>query len=193
MPNPTEPDRKRFDPRFVAAEGRAAHPRIYLVGEAPGEAEAEAGRPFVGPARQRLRRMMGVAGIDPAEVRLGNAIPYRPIAPGRAGARRNRSPTRAEIDRFAICLMRDIDRTRPAAILALGKSAMTAFGIRHSIERARRHEFEHAGTPLFVTYHPQYVAYRGGENGPVWRAMVGDLARAWRVSTPSASEDRQDR
>jgi uracil-DNA glycosylase family 4 len=193
MPNPTEPDPERFDPRFVAAEGRARQPRIYLVGEAPGEAEAKAGRPFVGPAGQKLRKMMRIAGIDPAEVRLGNAIPYRPIAPGKAGARHNRPPTRAEIDRFAPCLLRDIERSRPGAILTLGRSAMAALGIRSSIKRARGHEFDHAGTPVLVTYHPQYATYRGGEDGPVWRAAVHDLKRAWRVGSARASEDRQGR
>ena len=181
MTNLPEPDRERFDPRFVAPEGRAHRPRLYLVGEAPGEAEAEAGRPFVGPAGQTLRKMMGAAGIDPAQVRLFNAIPYRPIASGKAGAPHNRAPTRAEIERFSACLLDDIARRQPGAILALGKSAMAAFGIRAPIERARERAFRHAGIPLLVTYHPQYVTYRGGEGGAIWRVAVGDLARAWRA------------
>jgi hypothetical protein len=45
--------------------------------------EAEAERPFVGPAGQALREMMHAAGIDPAQVRLFNVIPYRPIGAGR--------------------------------------------------------------------------------------------------------------
>jgi hypothetical protein len=84
------------------------------------------------------------------------------------------------LDRTA-CLLHDIDRSEPGALLALGRSAMAAFGIRSSIEQARGRAFRHAGTPLLVTYHPQYVVYRGGEGGPIWRAIVRDLAGAWRA------------
>jgi uracil-DNA glycosylase family 4 len=94
MPDVPEPDRERFDRRFVPPEGPARRPRLYLVGEAPGQAEADAERPFVGPAGQTLRRIMRAAGIDPAQVRLFNAIPYRPIAPGASEDCRNRAPTR---------------------------------------------------------------------------------------------------
>lgn len=181
-----EPDRERFDPRFVAPEG-PRRPRLYLVGEAPGELEAKAGRPFVGPAGQTLRSIIRAAGLDPAWLRLFNAVPYRPIAWGAGGVPRNRPPTRAEIERFSGCLFDDIKRSRPGAILALGKSAMTAFGIRLPIEEARERRFRHADTPLLVTYHPRYVAYRGGEGGVIWRAMLDDLRRAWRAGT----EDRQ--
>ena len=185
MPDP--PEQGRFDPRLVAPEGRAQHPRLYLVGEAPGEAETEAGRPFVGPAGQTLRRLIRAAGIDPAQLRLCNAIPDRPLTPGKAGASRNRAPTRTEIERFSACLLHDIERSEPGAILALGRSAMAALGIHGPIAAARRCAFRHAGTPVLVTYHPQYVAYRGGEGGPVWRAMVRDLSDAWRA------RDRQAR
>jgi len=151
------------------------------VGEAPGKVEAAAARPFVGPAGQALHKMMRAADIDRAQVRLCNVMPYRPLAPGKAGAPRNRAPTRTEIDRFSVCLLHDLERSEPRAILALGRSAMAAFGIRCSIEEARGRAFAHAGVPLLVTYHPQCVAYRGGEDGAVWRAMVHDLAQAWRA------------
>jgi DNA polymerase len=183
MRSAAEPDPERFDPHRVAPVGCAKHARLYLVGEAPGEAEAAAGRPFVGPAGQALHKMMRAAGIDRAQVRLCNAIPYRPLAPGKAGAPRNRAPTRTEIDRFSACLLHDLERSEPRAILALGKSAMAAFGIRCPIEEARGRAFAHAGVPLFVTYRPQYVAYRGGEGGAVWRAMVHDLAQAGRAGS----------
>jgi uracil-DNA glycosylase len=90
------------------------------------------------------------------------------------------------LDRTA-CLLHDIERSEPGALLALRRSAMAAFGICSSIEQARGRAFRHTGTPLLVTYHPQYLAYRGGNGGPIWRAMVRDLAGAWRAG------DRQDR
>jgi hypothetical protein len=72
------PDRRRFDARVVMPEGSQA-PQIYLVGEAPGRQEAEAGRPFVGPAGTALRDMIREAGMEDAQIRLSNALPFRPI------------------------------------------------------------------------------------------------------------------
>jgi hypothetical protein len=53
----------------------------------------------------------------------------------------------------------------------------------HATGRDRRAS-RHAGTPPLLTCHPQYVAYRRGEGGPIWRAIVRDLAGAWRAGDP---------
>lgn len=74
-------DNKRFDRRRVAPDGLFRRPRLYLVGEASGVEESEQGKPFIGPAGRALRRMLQEAGIDPQQVRLANAVPFRPIAP----------------------------------------------------------------------------------------------------------------
>jgi len=73
-------------------EGSLA-PHVYLVGEAPGRQEAETGRPFVGPAGTALRDMMREAGIDEAQIRLANALPFRPIERSAKAGLRNRRPT----------------------------------------------------------------------------------------------------
>lgn len=64
---------KRLDHRRVAPQGRFRRPRLYLVGEAPGAAEAAQGKPFVGPAGNALRKMLKEGGIDPGQLRLANA------------------------------------------------------------------------------------------------------------------------
>src|SRR5512147_1705015 len=90
------PDRRRFDARAVMPEGSQA-PQIYLVGEAPGRQEAEAGRPFVGPAGTALRDMIREAGMEDAQVRLSNALPFRPIERCAKRGLRNRRPTEKEL------------------------------------------------------------------------------------------------
>ena len=85
-------DRLRLGDRAVAPEG-SLNARLYLIGEAPGRREAELGRPFVGPVGAALRDMMREAGIDVSEVRLANAIPFRPIERSPEGRIRNRRPS----------------------------------------------------------------------------------------------------
>jgi DNA polymerase len=93
---PPSPDRQQFDLRAVMPEGSLA-PHVYLVGEAPGRQEAEAGRPFVGPAGKALRDMMREAGMGEAQLRLANALPFRPNERSAKRGQRNRRPTEKEL------------------------------------------------------------------------------------------------
>src|SRR5439155_15764086 len=83
------------------------HPRLYLLGEAPGAEESAQGRPFVGPAGQALREMLRQAGIDLKQVRLANAIPFRPIAYSKDRKPRNRSPTIEEVGRYGAAMLKE--------------------------------------------------------------------------------------
>lgn len=174
-----EPARDRFDPTFVPPRGCASKPRLYIVGEAPGEEEVRQRKPFVGRAGRILDRLIAAAGIDASEIRFFNAVPFRPITRGESGAARNRAPTRREIRRYSTVLFDDIRRTAPRAILAVGKAAMTAFGIDRTLKEARDEEFRFEGTPVTVTYHPQYVEYSGGQGSEVWKQTVSDLRSSW--------------
>jgi hypothetical protein len=65
-------------PTTVRSEGRVAEgslaPHVYLVGEAPGRQEAEAGRPSVALREKELWRQMREAGMGSANC-LANALP----------------------------------------------------------------------------------------------------------------------
>src|ERR687887_2185910 len=122
-----------LDRRRVAPEGLSRRPRLYVVGEAPGAEEAAQGRPFVGPAGMALREMLDEAGIDPQQVRLANAIPFRPIAHSKDRKPRNRSPTIEEVDRYGAAVLKDIRRSKPGVIIALGSTASRLFGKSQSI------------------------------------------------------------
>jgi len=117
--------------------------RLYLVGEAPGRREAESGRPFVGPAGQALREMLGEAGIDASSVRLANTIPYRPIERSRTGSR-NRTPSANELRTLGRYVLGDIAKVQPSFIGALGKSAAKLFGAG-SVEEVRGRRFSFRG------------------------------------------------
>jgi uracil-DNA glycosylase family 4 len=113
---------KLLDHRRVAPEGLFQRPRLYLVGEAPGAAEAAQGKPFVGPAGNALRKMLAESGIDPGQLRSANAIPFRPIEHSKDCKPRNRSPTTEEIQCYGAAVLNDIRRSRPGVIVALHHS-----------------------------------------------------------------------
>jgi DNA polymerase len=176
---------KLLDHRRVAPEGLFRRPRLYLIGEAPGAVEAAQGKPFVGPAGNALRKMLEEGGIDPGQLRLANAIPFRPIEYSKDCKPRNRSPTTEEIQCYGAAVLTDIRRSRPAVIVALGSTAARLFGASQSIRAARKAKLQFEGHPLRITFHPAYVRRFGGRKGDAWRQTVADLRQAWEESESS--------
>lgn len=160
-------------------EGSQA-PQVYLVGEAPGRQEAEAGRPFVGPAGTALRDMIREAGMEDAQVRLSNALPFRPIERSAKRGLRNRRPTEKELRDYGPIVLADITSVRPKLIIALGKSAASLFGASTTIENARRQVLCFQDMPVRITYHPGFVLRFGGRGSRLWRTAVRDLRTYWK-------------
>ncbi|WGS21777.1 MULTISPECIES: uracil-DNA glycosylase [unclassified Bradyrhizobium] len=173
---------KHLDYRRVAPEGLFRRPRLYFVGEAPGAEESAQGKPFVGPAGRALREMLEEAGIDPKQVRLANAIPFRPIAYSKDRKPRNRSPTVEEVACYGAAVLADIRRSKPGMIIALGSTAARLFGESQSIQAARKARLQFESCRLRVTFHPAYSRRFGGRKGRIWRQAVADLRRAWEDS-----------
>ena len=171
----------RFDKRRTDPNGRAVRPRLYIVGEAPGAEEAEQGRPFVGPAGAALREMLTEARVDQAQLRLANAVPFRPLD-YKSGRTRSRAPTVQEIARLGRFALADIAEAAPLVVLALGKAAARLFGVRKRIQQARESRHQFGGRPLMVTYHPAYVRRFGGKGSDLWRQTVADIRRAWLIA-----------
>jgi len=174
------PDPRRFDARAVMPEG-SLMPRVYLVGEAPGHQEAEAGRPFVGPAGAALRDMMREAGMRESKIRLANALPFRPIERSTRRGLRNRRPTEKELRDYGPIVLDDILSVRPKLIIALGRSAASLFGIS-TINTARKRVFRLQGILVRITYHPGFVLRFGGRGSQLWRTAVRDLRTYWKPS-----------
>src|SRR6185295_4250944 len=79
----------------VFGEG-AAHARLMLVGEQPGDAEDLSGHPFVGPAGKLLDRALAEAGIDRAQVYVTNVVKHFKWEP-RGKRRIHKKPNAGEI------------------------------------------------------------------------------------------------
>lgn len=168
--------------RLVFGEG-APGAEIMFVGEAPGEVEDREGRPFLGPAGQKLDEMIRAMGLHREETYIANVLKSRP--PG------NRTPTPDEIDACGPFLAEQFLAIRPRVIVTLGGPATQwVCGTQDGISRVRgtwRSWMPPAGAdcepiPVMPTYHPAYVlrTYTRQVRTEVWgdlRAALGKLGR----------------
>lgn len=90
---------------------------VYIIGEAPGEAEDQSGVQFVGKAGQYLRRHLP-KGIE-KEIRWNNVVRCRPP--------NNREPTRQEIECCRKKQEDDIEAVRPAVVIGMGNVPLSWF------------------------------------------------------------------
>ncbi len=133
--------------------------RAMLIGEAPGEMEDRAGRPFVGPAGQVLDRALAGAGIDRTRVYITNLVKHFPWQP-RGQRRIPRKPAAREIAACRPWLAAEIDRLRPAVIVCLGATAAQALlGRAFLVTRRRGELLSDVGYAAHVmaTVHPSSI------------------------------------
>jgi len=141
----------------VWGEG-AVDARLMVVGEAPGDREDLAGRPFVGPAGEVLRGVMAEVGVDPGAVWMTNAVKHFKFAP-RGKQRLHQNPDRGEVIACRWWLGLELAFIAPQMTLALGATAAFALTGDDSAMTVRRGRVEvglHGG-PVLVTWHPSYI------------------------------------
>ena len=162
----------RYRKNAVPGEG-STKLGIMIVGEAPGAAEDEAGRPFVGAAGQLLTETLVRLGVSRGDVYITNVVKCRPPD--------NRTPTREEVEACLPYLLRQITLLRPRRIIALGLvSARTLLSLMgRRVEkmgevRGRCFRGRIAGieTEVCATYHPAAVL----RNPKLKDVFVGDVA-----------------
>jgi uracil-DNA glycosylase len=103
----------------VFGEG-AAHARLMLVGEQPGDREDRSGEPFVGPAGAILDRALAEAGIDRGDVYVTNAVKHFRFEE-RGKRRIHRRPDVGHLTACAPWLDAELDAVDPAVIVCLGQ------------------------------------------------------------------------
>ena len=160
--------------------------KLMVLGEAPGEEEEKALRPFVGPSGQELRRMLSLVGVSLDDTFRTNVFSRRPpqndVALGYgvprgdpAGCTRlgplTSNPASflhndhlPELDRLAA----EIARCRPNVILALGNTAAWALGLGLGISSLRGTVHLHTPRAARCTEsHPHLPPRRASSaNGP---------------------------
>jgi len=123
---------------------------LMFVGEAPGADEDRQGRPFVGRSGQLLRRTIVEAGLQEAEVFIGNVLKCRP--PG------NRDPLDGEIATCRHYLEAQISLVRPKVIVTLGRFSLNLLiSPELKISKVRGQHIRRGGQLFLPTWHPSAV------------------------------------
>lgn len=170
---------------FVFCDGNP-RARVMIVGEAPGEDEDRAGRPFVGRAGRFLDRMMAAIGLtrDAVDAErafyVTNVLPWRP--PG------NRRPEPAEIAAMVPFLARHVELAAPDLLILMGNAACLAALNREGILRLRGTWVQAFGLPAMPMTHPAYLLRTPIAKREAWADLLEISARLGQVAAgqPSA-------
>ncbi|HYE24229.1 MAG TPA: UdgX family uracil-DNA binding protein [Clostridia bacterium] len=164
----------------VFGEG-PADARIMLVGEQPGDAEDLAGKPFVGPAGEVLRRALVEAGADAAAVYVTNAVKHFKYVE-RGKRRIHQTPRLSEVVACRPWLEAEIAAVRPELIVCLGATAAKSLlGATFQLTRQRGQVIETRWAPkLIATFHPSAVLRASDDRAQqqIYRTLVEDLRAA---------------
>jgi uracil-DNA glycosylase family 4 len=155
-------------------------PKVYVLGEAPGQRDDREGRQFLDDSGRLLRA--AIPDGHEGRVRWDNCVRTRPP--------KNRSPVPVEVEAFRSSVVRDIEKYKPDAILAVGKTPLNWLVPGSQVKPSRGRRF-----PVSVGAHtcwayasldPQYVlrvkdAYKEDDApGSEWvRTFKADVARVF--------------
>ena len=141
----------------VFGEG-AAHAKLMLVGEQPGDVEDLSGHPFVGPAGKLLDRALDEAGIDRKKVYVTNVVKHFKWEP-RGKRRIHAKPNAAEISACRPWLETEIALIKPQALVCLGATAAQALLGKTFKVSKQRGEFVDSSLARLVmaTVHPSSI------------------------------------
>ena len=138
---------------------------LMFVGEGPGKAEDDEGRPFIGPAGQLLDKIIDAAGWQREHVYIGNVVKCRPP--------NNRTPKLSETAQCIGWLEKEIEMVNPKVIVCLGgTAAKTLIHPDFKITKEHGKWFEVNGRKLMAIYHPAYILRRGGDSQTELKAQV---------------------
>ena len=167
----------------VFGEG-AAHAKLMLVGEQPGDAEDLSGHPFVGPAGKLLDRALAEAGIDRSQVYVTNVVKHFKWEP-RGKRRIHKKPNAGEIAACRPWLDVEIALVKPHAIVCLGATAaQTLLGKAFRVTAHRGEFIKSALAPLVLaTVHPSSLLRSPDEESRrrETKAFIEDLRMVWRA------------
>jgi DNA polymerase len=178
--------------KLVFGEG-APDAEIMFVGEVPGEPEERVGRPFMGPAGEKLDEMIRAMGLTRADVYIASVLKSR--LPG------DRAPTPEDIAACGPYLLEQVLAVQPRVLVTLGGPATKWIcGVDAGISRIRgtwQSWTPPAGAscpsiPVMPTYHPSYVlrTYTRQVRAEVWSDLRAVLARIGRgVPTRATTTD----
>jgi uracil-DNA glycosylase len=134
----------------------AVAPRVMLVGQAPGQVEADGGKPFAGRAGRTLFRWFEQAGIDEITARrkIYIAAVTRCYPGPSSSGRGDRVPSMEEQDACAGWLESELAIIRPRVIIPVGKLAIARFFADQPLDRLVGRSHMRDGRMLIPLPHP---------------------------------------
>ncbi|HHV07616.1 MAG TPA: uracil-DNA glycosylase [Firmicutes bacterium] len=143
---------------------------IMLVGEGPGKAEDEAGRPFVGAAGRLLDNILKAVDLSRSEVFIGNVVKCRP--PG------NRLPLPDEVKACEPYLRAQLRIIKPKIVICLGALAgKTLVDPSLRVTRDRGQWVDKDGFLIMPTFHPAALLRDPRKKRPVWEDFQSVIKR----------------
>ncbi len=119
---------------------------VLFIGEAPGAAEDEQKRPFVGRSGQLLRKLIRELGWKEENVYITNIVKRRPPE--------NRDPLPEEIEKYKPYLTQQIKIINPKVIVPLGRFSMNYFLPNAKITRDQGRLFKTGDLFVAPMFHP---------------------------------------
>ncbi len=115
--------RSKKDIQFIPGMG-PLNPKIMLIGEQPGKAENDTGKPFQGQAGSLLNGVLAAVNLDKKDIYFTNVVKYWPRESDTAN--RARKITVEEFDAFADYLDDEIYTVNPDIVGLCGRAALQA-------------------------------------------------------------------
>lgn len=171
------------DRPYVAGYGYVWAP-FFVVGSAPGEYESMSGVAFTGDQGLFVRDLLEDLGLNMDDVYFTNVVKRRPT-----DGDQNRKPTDKECWKCGSHLVRELIRSQPRVVLALGSTPFRFLSSTHhpiSTVRGLTIPVRRSGVTfrLVTSYDPSYVARKGGllsAEGNEWIEDLQEFARLVRL------------
>jgi DNA polymerase len=137
---------------------------IMIVGEAPGQDESVIEEPFVGQAGRMLDVLLKDSGINRQKTFICNTVNCRPTNDGK----KNRPPSKTEINSCKHWLLKQIDLVKPKLIFTLGKipthvllSLKPSFKLADYLGQPVKYIQNEVEYIIVPNYHPSYIMQYG--------------------------------
>ena len=128
---------------------------VAVIGESPGPDEDKAGRVWVGPVGQFLRKALEEVGLPPDQVYLSNVLKCKL----KTSDGKRIPPTAKEVKACNPYLQAELREVNPRFVILLGDEALRALTGKGKITSARGGEiyYEDEDRTFLPTFHPSWV------------------------------------
>jgi DNA polymerase len=140
----------------VPSQGPSA-PLLFIVGQSPGEVEADHGAPFLGPSGALLDELLGMGKIPRSKCYITNAAKCAPPY--------NRPLTAQELLNCTHHLVAELKLIRPTALFLIGRDAYRLFSDRFPWNPGIIFAHPQMRERLLCSKHPAYFLRQGNPKG----------------------------